>query len=76
MARARRLIWSPASQRDLLDIHRYYSRVASPEIADNLLLEIDVGASSIGSAGFVGRSARVYQHPLRTVRALLFRRTS
>jgi toxin ParE1/3/4 len=54
MARARRLIWSPASQRDLLHIHRYYSRVASPEIADDLLLEIDVGASRLKAEPLMG----------------------
>jgi plasmid stabilization system protein ParE len=54
MARTRRLTWSPASQRDLLDIHRYYSRVASPEIADNLLFEIDVGASGLKAEPLMG----------------------
>ena len=54
MAGVRRLTWSPASRRDLLDIHRYYSRVASPEIADNLLLEIDVGASRLKAEPLMG----------------------
>src|SRR5882757_69965 len=54
MARAKRLIWSPASQRDLLDIHRYYSRVASLEIADNVLLEIDVGTSRLKAEPLMG----------------------
>jgi toxin ParE1/3/4 len=57
MAGARRLVWSPASQRDLRDIHRYYSRVASPEIADNLPLEIDVGTSRLKAEPLMG-SAR------------------
>jgi toxin ParE1/3/4 len=54
MARVRRLVWSPASQRDLLEIHRYYSRVASLEIADNVLLEIDVGVSRLASEPLIG----------------------
>jgi len=41
MPRARRrVVWSPAADQDLLDIWAYYARVASPEIADNLLHEI------------------------------------
>ena len=54
MARVKRLTWSPASQRDLLDIHRYYSRVASPEIADNILLEIDAGAARLKAEPLMG----------------------
>jgi toxin ParE1/3/4 len=37
----RRVIWSPAAEQDLVDIWAYYARVASPEIADRLLREID-----------------------------------
>jgi toxin ParE1/3/4 len=37
----RRVVWSPAADRDLLDIWGYYARVASAETADNLLREID-----------------------------------
>jgi len=36
-----RLVWSPAAKEDLITIWRYFARVASPEIADSLLLEID-----------------------------------
>jgi toxin ParE1/3/4 len=37
----RRVVWAPKSKSDLLDVWRYYQRVASPEIADRLLREID-----------------------------------
>jgi toxin ParE1/3/4 len=52
MAARRRLIWAPVAQRDLREIWHYFSRVASPEVADRLLREIDR----------VGR--RLQQHPL------------
>ena len=32
--------WSPAAQRDLIEIWRYFARVVSPESADKLLDEI------------------------------------
>jgi plasmid stabilization system protein ParE len=35
------LVWSPAAKEDLIKIWRYFARVASPEIADSLLREID-----------------------------------
>jgi plasmid stabilization system protein ParE len=54
MARAKKLTWSPASQRDLLGIHSYYSRVASSEIADKLLLEIEVGALRLKTEPMMG----------------------
>ena len=40
-ARRRRVVWSSEADSDLMDIWAYYARVASPEIADNLLREID-----------------------------------
>lgn len=42
-----RLIWSPASKEDLLNIWRYFVRVASPEIADKLLREIERASDRI-----------------------------
>ena len=54
MARAKRLIWSPASQRDLFNIHRYYSRVASSETADKLLFEIDVATARLKAEPLMG----------------------
>jgi toxin ParE1/3/4 len=37
----RRLVWAPRAKRDLADIWRYYARVASLEIADRLVREIN-----------------------------------
>jgi hypothetical protein len=36
----RRVVWVPHSKRDLLDVWRYYERVASSDVADKLLREI------------------------------------
>jgi toxin ParE1/3/4 len=40
----RRVIWAPKARRDLLNVWDYYERVASEEIADKLLREIDQAA--------------------------------
>jgi len=48
MARARRVVWAPRAKQDVVDIWRYYARVASLEIADNVLLEIERVAEAIG----------------------------
>jgi toxin ParE1/3/4 len=48
-----RLIWSPEAKEDLIKIWRYFARVASPEIADSVLREID------------GASERLIDHPLQ-----------
>jgi plasmid stabilization system protein ParE len=42
-----RLIWSPAAKEDLLNMWRHYARVASPEIADKLLHEIEFAADRL-----------------------------
>jgi plasmid stabilization system protein ParE len=48
MARARRIVWAPRAKQDLVDIWRYYARVASAEVADNILREIEQVADAIG----------------------------
>jgi toxin ParE1/3/4 len=35
------VIWAPRAKRDLADVWRYYAEVASIEVADGLLREID-----------------------------------
>jgi toxin ParE1/3/4 len=56
MAGDKRVIWSPAAKGDLLDIWRYYARVASPDIADNFLREIDRAAQGIGENPLLART--------------------
>src|ERR1700686_4010220 len=48
MPQARRVVWAPRATRDLLDIWRYYARVASPDIADNILRGIERAGEAIG----------------------------
>lgn len=43
----RRVIWAPRAKRDLGDVWRYYARVASVEVADRLLREIDAAAQRL-----------------------------
>ena len=47
-----KIIWSPRSQQDLFVIWDYYSRVASDEVADNLIREI------------TGAALRLQENPL------------
>jgi toxin ParE1/3/4 len=39
--------WSPVAQQDLIEIWAYYANIASPEIADTMLTDIDAAASLI-----------------------------
>jgi len=39
--RRRRVVWGPKAKQDLREVWLYYARVASPEIADKLVREID-----------------------------------
>ena len=49
------LVWSPAAEQDLLDIWRYFARVAAPEIADTLLREIEGAAGRLSENPLLGR---------------------
>lgn len=40
-------LWSPAAQDDLIDIWGYFAKLASPEIADALLYELETTATLI-----------------------------
>src|SRR5258708_8545529 len=67
MPRAKRIVWSPAAERDLIDIWAYYARVASPEIADNLLREIDRVGRAIGENPLLSRDRAELAAGLRSV---------
>ncbi len=49
------LVWSPAAAQDLLDIWRYFARVAAPEVADTLLREIENAAGRLSENPLLGR---------------------
>lgn len=67
MPRAKRIVWSPAAERDLIDIWAYYARVASPELADNLLREIDRVGRSMGESPLLSRDRSELATGLRSV---------
>lgn len=55
MAAANRpVIWAPKANQDLIQIWRYLARVASAEIADTLLHEIDEAAERLAEFPFLG----------------------
>lgn len=55
MPETRKLVWSPKARQDLFAIWRYFARVASPEIADKLLREIDAGCTRLRERPLLGR---------------------
>jgi plasmid stabilization system protein ParE len=40
-------LWSPAAQQDLIDIWSYFAKLASPEIADALVMELNAAVHLI-----------------------------
>ncbi len=51
----RRVVWAPRSKRDLLDVWRYYERVASSEIADKLVREIGEAGERLADQALMWR---------------------
>ena len=56
MAATRPIAWSPAAKQDLRNLWRYYSKVASPEIADKLVREIELASNRLRSPPLLGRA--------------------
>lgn len=54
MAADKRLFWSPSSGRDLIEIYVYFSRVASDEVAEQLLLEIEAAVERLRTNPLIG----------------------
>jgi toxin ParE1/3/4 len=52
----KRVVWSPKAKRDLRQIWRYFARVASPDIADNLLREISDAGQRLAERPLLWRS--------------------
>jgi toxin ParE1/3/4 len=69
MASAKRVLWAPAAERDLLDIWAYYVRVASPDIADKLLRDIDRISQMIAEHPLLSRDRGELMPGLRSVLA-------
>jgi plasmid stabilization system protein ParE len=54
--RHRYVVWAPASKNDLLDVWRYYERVASPELADKLVREINETGQRVANEALTWRA--------------------
>lgn len=65
--RDRRVIWAPRARRDLLDVWRYYARVASPEIADRLLRDIHQTGNRLSEQALMWRARDDVVPGLRSV---------
>jgi toxin ParE1/3/4 len=63
----KRVVWSPRARQDLHDIWRYFARVASPDIADNLLREIAGVKQRLGERPLVGRTREEVAPGLRSI---------
>ena len=53
--RDRRVVWAPRGRRDLRDIWLYFARIASPDVADELLREIGRAGARLGRHPLMGR---------------------
>src|ERR1700685_751799 len=63
----RHVIWAPRARHDLADIWRYYSRVATVEVADRLLHEIDVAGRHLSENALRWRARDELAPGLRSV---------
>jgi toxin ParE1/3/4 len=63
----RRVVWAPKARQDLLDVWRYYVRVASPEIADKLLRDIHQTGKRLGEEALMWRARDDVMPGLRSV---------
>jgi toxin ParE1/3/4 len=64
----RRVAWAPKAKHDLRDVWRYYARVATPDIADKLLREIDQAGERLAEQALVWRARDEIMQGLRSVR--------
>ena len=65
-AKRRRVVWAPRAKRDLGDVWRYYARVASTEIADKLLREIEGAAERLSENALRWRARDEIMRGLRS----------
>ncbi|TQF27472.1 hypothetical protein UNPF46_30765 [Bradyrhizobium sp. UNPF46] len=54
MAPAKRLLWSPSSRRDLIEIYGYFARVASDEVGEKVLFEIETTVERLKTNPLMG----------------------
>jgi toxin ParE1/3/4 len=66
-AENRRLVWAPAARNDLRDIWRYFVGVASPEIADRLLRDIQRAGERVRQRPLAWRARDEVMPGLRSI---------
>ena len=59
---SKRVVWSPKARQDLLHIARYFTRVASSDIADKLA----AAAQRLGERPLIGRAREEVMSSLRS----------
>ena len=65
--KSRRVIWAPAAEKDLRGAWRHYVRVASPEVADQMLREITEAGERLAREALMWRSRDDVAPGLRSV---------
>jgi toxin ParE1/3/4 len=68
MPAARRVVWAPKAEQDLLDIWRYYAHVASPDLADDHLRAIKRAGEHLSKQSLMWRRRDEVAPGLRSVR--------
>ena len=68
-AATRPVVWAPKASQDLIRIWRYFARVASPEVADKLLRDINRAAARLGEFPFLGPAREEVLPGIRSVPA-------
>jgi toxin ParE1/3/4 len=63
----RKLIWAPRARRDLIDIWKYYAKLASVEVADNQLRHIDLAVDQLSRWPLSGRPREDIGQGLRSI---------
>ena len=56
LEKRRRIVWTLAARKDLRGIWQYYARVASPQIADQMLHEIGETGERLTDRALMGRA--------------------
>ena len=65
--RPKLIIWAPSAKRDLRDIWRYFARIASAEVADSLVHEINRAVARLADFPLMGRARDELITGLRSV---------
>ena len=63
----RRVVWTPTAKRDLRDVGRHYARVASLEIADQMVREIAETSERLADRALMWRARDEVAPGLRSV---------